>query len=340
VAGTELEHPASLYVSHQGARLHRIGERVQVRDPHGTLLRDLPLFGLQRIVLLGNIEVTNAAVSHFFRLGIDVVYLTGEGRFKGRLGALDLHDARVRLAQYRRWLDAPSRLDVARPIVAAKAASGRVLLMRKQRANDVDLAREIQAVALFLARIPRARDIDELMGLEGSCAQHHFAALRRVLKQDLGFQKRVRRPPTDPVNALLSFGYTVLFGQVDSAVRAAGLDPYIGSLHALENGRPSLVLDLMEEVRPIVVDSIVVRVVNEVMLTGRHFERQADGAVHMTRSAMARFLQVLYRRLEDPIVQPATERSVPIRQALELQALHYRRVVLGEDPAYRPVQIR
>lgn len=147
------------------------------------------------------------------------------------------------------------------------------------------------AIRSTLALVEKVETVEELMGVEGTAARHHFEALRLILKQDMGFKGRVRRPPTDPVNAMLSFGYTLLFNRMQSAVEQLGLDPLIGNLHRPEDRRASLALDLMEELRVLLVDSVVSGMVNRLEVVPGDFFKVPDKGVRMTEPTIAKLVK-------------------------------------------------
>ena len=189
-------------------------------------------------------------------------------------------------------------------------------------------------------RHPQAESaLGTLNGLEGAGGAAFFKGFRLLLRQELGFDGRHRRPPTDPVNALLSFGYTLLMNHVLSAVQIAGFDPYIGYLHSEGYGKPALALDLMEEMRTPIVDSVVLTVVNKQILTAKHFE-DTLGVHQLTASGRKAFLEQFEQRLNTEIQHPVFQYKATYRRCLELQARLLAKWLMGEVPTYTPFQIR
>jgi CRISPR-associated protein Cas1 len=189
-------------------------------------------------------------------------------------------------------------------------------------------------------RYPQAKSaLGALQGLEGAAGAAYFGALRLLFKQDLGFDGRHRRPPTDPINALLSFGYVLLMNHVLSAAQIAGFEPYIGYLHSEGYGKPSLALDLMEEMRTPIVDSVVLTVVNKQILQAHHFD-ESMGVYQLTPGGRKLFLQQFEQRLNTEIQHPVFEYKASYRRCLELQARLLAKYLMGEIPAYRPFQVR
>jgi CRISPR-associated protein Cas1 len=178
-----------------------------------------------------------------------------------------------------------------------------------------------------------------LLGLEGSGSAHYFGVFGQVLKYDLGFRKRVRRPPTDPINAMLSLGYVLLANQVASAVNVAGLDPYVGFLHGSKYGKPALALDLMEEFRPIVVDSVVMTLVNTGAIKAKDFE-ETLGAFRLTDGGRKTFLQKYEERPNTAIQHPTFDYKVTYRKAIEVQTRLLGKWLQNEIETYPPFVVR
>lgn len=261
-----------VYVTEQGAEVGVAGERLVVRKGR-SVLADARIADCGQVVLMGNVQVTSQAVRALLAGGVEVLYLTRGGRFVGRLaGGLGGHVA-LRRAQYRRFVDEASALALARQFIRGKVRNMTVLLLRHQRERHDDaIAVALGRLRAALGSLEGASTTDEVMGVEGAATREYFGAFGRLIQAEgIAFTARLRRPPPDPVNVLLSFGYTLLAGAIHGMVEQAGLDPYLGALHAPERGRPSLVLDLMEEFRPVVVDATVLRVLNTKAIGARDF---------------------------------------------------------------------
>ncbi|MBF0500158.1 MAG: CRISPR-associated endonuclease Cas1 [Candidatus Riflebacteria bacterium] len=331
---------AAVYITAQGARLARVGERMLVRSREGKILNDVPFFRVQEIICMGSVDVTHSALMALQRRSIDVVFLTMDGRFKCRVSNLQPRAVRCRMRQYERASDPEFRLRVSREMVRGKLGISRVWLMRQNRNRDEILAGQVIGVKDCLDALDDAKTVDELMGIEGTAARYHFEGLRCLLKQDLGFAGRVRRPPTDPVNAMLSFGYTLLFNRVLSAVERAGLDPMLSNLHAIDDRRASLALDLMEEFRTLVVDSTVLSLVNRIEMVPGDFRVEDGKGVRMSEGAIARFVKGIQSRLSDSVTHPVNGKSYALKDLITQQAWQYKSVVLGEAAEYKPVTTR
>lgn len=263
------------YITTQGARIVREGRHLLVKkgdDTYATLFT----YKLDQILLFGNINVTHSAMVQLMRDGIDIVFLTKSGRYLGRIEPPESKNVFLRKRQFLMQDDPVFVLGMAKSLAAGKMNNMAALLMRIKRTRKTPeagvLARNIMDLAPKLAR---AESVEAVLGFEGRASALYFKGFRHGFVQDQGFAKRVRRPPTDPVNAVLSLVYTFVLNRVYAAVRRAGLDPYPGSLHFLEYGRHSLVLDLMEEFRTIIADTLVLSLFNLNMLQNDDFVRIA-----------------------------------------------------------------
>ncbi|MBM9520563.1 CRISPR-associated endonuclease Cas1 [Desulforhopalus vacuolatus] len=251
-----------IYVTTQGARITREGRHLLVKSGEDTY-RTIFIHKVEQLLLCGNIQITPSARNVLFRNGIDTVFLTRDGRYLGRFSIPEQKNIILRRRQFAFADDEPFCLNFARQIVTGKLANLSTVLMRIYRKKKKKhIVEKVQKIRKLTEQVATAKSVDSLRGYEGRGSALYFSLFNTGFDHDQGFRRRVRRPPTDPVNALLSLLYTFLYNQVYSAVRQAGLDPYIGALHTPDYGRYSLVLDLMEEFRPILVDTLVLALFN------------------------------------------------------------------------------
>lgn len=360
------------YIMEQGATAGLESERLVVRKGK-TLLSSLHLFKLRQVVLLGNISLTPAAIAALMRSGIDTIFMTRSGRYLGRLQPPHGKNITLRCDQFKKMGDSKFCLDAARSIVSGKIVNCRAVLLRLDR-NRENLGLEDQVLGLkrLARRASESEDMDELRGFEGRSAVLYFDGFSRgFLAEGVKFEKRVRRPPTDPVNALLSLGYTFLFNTVMAAVSMVGFDPYLGCLHAVEYGRPSLALDLMEEWRPLLVDSLVLSLFNLRVLTpddfesGRFEQEETRGfeeggiadeptvdcekrgcshppalPVKLTAAGFRKFITHFERKIGESIQYPPGGQQLSYRDCIREQARRFARYVRGEESSYRPMTVR
>ncbi len=268
-----------LYVVEQGARVTKTGERIIIRKESETL-QTVPAFALEQVVLFGNIELTPPARNFLLDQGIDTVFMSMGGRFRGRLSSFSGNNIELRQTQFAKCQEEAFLLDLAQRFVQGKLANCRTLLRRHQRrAQSEKVEKALVRMRRSIRQLESGCTLDQVRGHEGDGSASYFGCLTELIKQPgFEFRKRTRRPPRDPFNAILSFGYTMLLGTVLTAIQVVGLDPFLGALHAPRNGRPSIALDLMEEFRPLLVDSVAIRMVNRRQLLAEDFEYQESAS--------------------------------------------------------------
>ncbi|MBW2308574.1 MAG: CRISPR-associated endonuclease Cas1, partial [Deltaproteobacteria bacterium] len=223
------------YVLEQNASVNREGERLLIKKD-GKMLHALHLFKLDQLVLFGNVFLTPAAVSHLLRLGVDTVFMSRMGHYRGRLQPAFSKNITLRCEQFKKMSQETFCLKTAQAIVAGKLANMRTVLLRLNRNREgLRLEDHILSLKQLALKTAEAESLDSVRGFEGRGAVLHFEGLSRgFLAEGVEFKKRVRRPPTDPVNALLSLGYTLLFNTVMAGVSLVGLDPFLGCLHTVD----------------------------------------------------------------------------------------------------------
>jgi len=256
-----------IYITEQGAVLAKRGGRLLVRKGKETLL-DIPALEVSQVILFGSVSITPATVPFLLGRGIDVTYLTQQGRYKGRLQPEFSKNVTLRRQQFVRASDPAFCLEVAKAIILGKLANARTICLRQHReGSDGVIGQVIQQMGRAMGEVARARDIEEVRGQEGAAGAAYYEAFGRMIKAPgFSFKGRTKRPPRDPVNGLLSLGYTMLHNNVYAMINVVGLDPYQGFLHTGRYGHPTLASDLMEEFRAIVVDSMVLSVINKRIL--------------------------------------------------------------------------
>ncbi len=332
-----------VYVLTQGAYVRKRGETLRV-EAQGELLEDVPIAQVRQVCLFGNVQISTQAVAALADAQIPIVYLSRGGHFRAMTTGLPLHNVLLRKAQYERIGDPEVVLELARGIVEAKIHNQRVMLMRNSRAPEATALARMQAAeeAARAAPTPAAA-----RGFEGEAAAEYFRHFASMFRQDEGedplarfdFEGRNRRPPRDPINAMLSFGYALLGKDLTAICLAVGLDPALGAFHAPGFRRPALALDLMEEFRPLVVDSTVLTLVNNRMVSLRDFVRVGD-ACELRDGARRRFLEAYERRLQALVTHPLFGYRISYRRAMDVQCRLFGRRLAGELPAYAGFRTR
>ena len=254
--------------------------------------------------------------------GIECAFLSSAGVFRGFLAPAKGRGAALRLAQYEAYLSPERRLEIARKIVARKIKNSDTMLSRYARNHpEFDAKREQDRLFAAQYATSNAVSTESLMGFEGEAAAAYFAAFGRMLGGGFHFKERSKRPPRDPANALLSFGYTLLSSEATSAVAGAGLDPAIGMLHSLAEGRPSLALDLMEPFRTAVVDRLVLHIANRRLLSPLDdFTSDLDNGPRLSDSARRKFLMAYEERMTETFTRGRSEKTTCLRECLRAEA--------------------
>ena len=260
-----------VYIKTQGARIIKEGRHLLVKKGDATY-NTLFTYKLRQIVIFGNVEITHRALAQLMRFEIDTVFLTQNGRYLGRIASPEARNVFLRKRQYDLLGDQDFGLRMARAIVSGKLANMATILMRIKRTRDDGLSGpKAHAIQDLLKPIQETDNLNSIRGYEGRGSALYFEAFPHGFIENMGFVRRIRRPPTDPVNSILSLLYTFLMNRVYAAVRVAGLDPYPGFLHTLDYGRYSLVLDLMEEFRTIIADTLALSLFNLKILKKEDF---------------------------------------------------------------------
>ena len=336
---------AVLYVQEPGAHVGKRSEHLIVRKD-GKQLTQVPMAAVRQVCVVGNVQVSTQALDVLAANEIPVSYLTGHGRFVGAFVPAVRKNVGLREAQFRKFADPVECLTLARAVVRAKLSNQRTLLMRSLR-GDGDRGRDEPAardIGELLKRLDRAATVDTVLGLEGQGAALYFGEFARFLRvqppgRGFDFAARTRRPPKDPVNALLSFAYAMLTKDCFAAVCAVGFDPYKGFFHANRHGKPSLALDLMEEFRPVIADSVVLTLVNNEMLTPDDFLTWRD-ACHLTDAGRKAFFRAYEQRKATEVTHPVYGYRMTYSRMLEVQARMLAAYVRGSVPAYTGFTVR
>lgn len=257
----------AVYVLEPGAYLRRAGESLKVMQGR-RMLEQIPAHDLQKLILVGHISLSSGVLDFLIRKRVETVFMTPFGRFRARLLPHEHRHVALRRAQYLRLSDDAAALKCAVTLVQGKLTNMRRFLLQRAGAYQSDALKRAAVKIKGLGRyLDSASNGDVVRGMEGLGARIYFGAFHDMIRNEaFTFQGRNRRPPRDPMNALLSFVYTLLTNEVLSAIQACGLDPYMGALHAIAYGRPSLACDLVEEYRAFLGDRLVLGLVNKRMI--------------------------------------------------------------------------
>lgn len=330
---------ATLYVTESGARIEKEYRRLLVTKQDDVLLA-VPLGRLSEVVLVGRAGATTPALLMLLDEGIPLSFVTRSGKLRGRLTPPSPKNLDLRHAQYDHARDPDFCLAVGRAIVDGKLRNSRALAYRIRRSRPRIAAQWLKRIEQAVAAAAQADDMDTLRGIEGAAAKAYFQVFRSALRPEMTFEKRTRRPPRDPANALLSFGYTLLTQNLITACEVVGLDPYDGFFHADKYSRPALALDLVEEFRGPVVDSVVQLVINKRVLAPGDFEPGPEGGIYLSHRGLRKFLRQYTQRLNTEILHPYYHRRLTYQRIFEVQARLLAKTIQGELDKYPPFRVR
>jgi CRISPR-associated protein Cas1 len=336
---------AVLYVQEPGSHVGKRSEHLVVRKDGQEITR-VPMHAIRQLVVFGNVQVSTQALETLAANEIPITYLTGYGRFIGTFAPAERKNVGLREAQFRRFADPAECLTLSKAVVRGKLSNQRALLMRSlrgdgDRGSDEPAARNL---AELIRRLDGAPTLETVLGLEGQGAALYFGEFGRFLRaqppgRGFEFTCRNRRPPRDPVNALLSFAYAMLTKDCFAAVSTVGFDPYKGFFHSNRHGKPSLALDLMEEFRPVIADSVVLTLLNNEMLTPADFLVWRE-ACQLTDTGRRKFFQVYEQRKATVVTHPVYSYKMSYSRMLEVQARMLAAYVRGSVPAYTGFRVR
>ncbi len=323
-----------VYVQVQGGYVSKHGDVLVIKEK-GKKVAEARLFETSQLTVMGNAQVTTQAVQELCRRGVPIVYTSSGGWFYGMTTGAMHKNVELRLNQYRAVCDEERSLALARRFVATKIRNCRTMLRRNAESVEKETLRRLKESA---AGAESAESMGTLLGMEGTAARIYFEAFpamirRSELESIFDFEGRNRRPPRDPVNAMLSFAYSLLVKDLAVTLRSVGFDPMLGFYHKPRYGRPSLALDLMEEFRPLVADSTVIGAINNRVVGPDDFVR-AGGGVNLKRRARRAFISAYERRMDQLVRHPVFGYQISYRRVLDVQARLLGRFLDGEIPDY------
>ncbi|MBE9042577.1 CRISPR-associated endonuclease Cas1 [Oscillatoriales cyanobacterium LEGE 11467] len=328
---------ATLYLTDQGTTVYKEHLRFVVCVAPGEKL-EIPIREIDRILIFGNIQLTTQVIAACLQEQIPVLFLSSSGQYRGHLWSLNPLHLDSEIIQIKKHKEEDFQRETSRSIIRGKLLNSKQLLLRFNRKRKVaTVMQAVEGITADLASLERVDNLDTLRGYEGIGAARYFPAWGQLItNREFQFAKRVRHPPTDPVNALLSFGYTILLNNVVSLIIAEGLSPYFGNLHYGEDRKTYLAFDLMEEFRSPIVDSLVLKVINKKIIKFNDFEpTRSSAGIYLTASARRTFLDQLEKQMNEEVSHPDLQSLVTYRQAVGLQIRRYKRS-LQRGVAYEP----
>jgi CRISPR-associated protein Cas1 len=340
-----------VYILEPGSYLRREGVSLKVVK-EGKTIQDIPAEGLKRLILVGYVSLSGGVLDFLIRQRIETVFITPTGRYRARLAVDEHRHVSLRIAQYRKLSEDQFALKTAIIIVSGKIDNMyRLLLLRARQYQDGDLRNAAARLAVLKASSLKSDNMDLLRGLEGAATRIYYGAFRRFIKNEsFVFNGRSKRPPLDPVNAMLSFVYTLLTNEVLSAIKTAGLDPYLGSLHEISYGRPSLACDLVEEYRCFLGDRLVLGLINRKAVTPDDFvirkntpveftdetEMKSRRPVEMKPAISRAFISAYEQMMSRRVLYPPQGKEIEYRRVILNQVRQFAQYLENPDKPYAP----
>ena len=324
-----------VYITDHGALIKLSGGKIIIEKTKKTLL-EIPKNTIDGLVILSSVQITSQAVIEFLNMGVPVTWISNTQKFYGRLESM-AHVNVMRQAKQIKMQDSNFYLSMTQKIIEAKLHNQQVILRRyNRRRNSDNVSKIIKSIETITKFIPNTILINRIMGYEGIAAKNYFAGLAEMVSKDFTFEKRSRRPPRDMFNSMLSFGYSLLMSEVHTAINNAGLHPYFGFMHAMKEHHPALASDLMEEWRPVIVDSMVMALVSHNEIKPDCFEKANSEGIYLTSEGRRNFLKAYEKKL-----QTLSENKYSYRHLIRRQAENYARALLeGDANRYEPFKIR
>lgn len=337
----------TLYVMSKGAYLHRDHQTLQVRVERETKLA-VPIHHLSSVAVFGPVMVSPGAMELCAECGVAVTFLSPAGRLVARVDAPGSGNVMLRRAQFRAADDAQARASLARQFVAGKLRNARTVVQRagresKEPDDEVALKRAAVDIAHAMRHLETANELDVIRGREGEAARAYFGVFSSMVRWDratFAMRERTRRPPRDPLNALLSFLYALLLHDCVAALTSVGLDPSVGFLHEDRSGRPSLALDLMEEFRPLLADRLTLSLINRRQVGPAGFQVRDGGAVEMDERTRRTVVEQYQARKQEEVTHPLLNQAVRTAELPFLQARLLARTLRGDLPLYPPCVLK
>lgn len=331
----------TLYITTQGSYLHKERETLVIEQERRKVAQ-LPVHAIGHIFCFGNVLVSPFLMGFCGENNVNLVFYTENGRFLGRLQGRQSGNVLLRRAQYRKSETEP--VSIARNIIAAKIQASKRVLQRRQRnhGEQAEVQAAITKINFSLEQLQRVETLDLIRGIEGEAAANYFGVFQYLLSDKSGFtfDGRNRRPPRDPINALLSFLYSVLGKDISGALQGVGLDPQVGFLHADRPGRDSLAQDILEEFRAWWVDRLVLSLVNRGQIRLQDFIKEASGAINIKPDARKLLFQNLQQKKQEKIIHPYLQEEVEVGLLPYIQAMLLARHLRGDLSQYPPFLMR
>lgn len=328
-----------IYITRDGCFVRKVRETIVV-EQEKTKIMQVPIHNISGIYCLGRVMMSPDLMAHCANNNVNIAFFTPYGRFQARIEGPQSGNVLLRKAQFRKAESNP--LDIAKNIIAAKIKSSKTVLQRRIRnhGSSPELEHAVKRLNYSLKSIPKCKDINKLRGIEGEGAANYFSVFDQLLtaqaQKEFTFAGRTKRPPTDPINAVLSFLYSMIGNECSAALQGVGLDPQIGFMHADRPGRASLAQDLLEEFRAWWADRLTLTLFNRQQLQTKHFKKQASGAIQLTDDGRKIVLIALQEKKQQEIIHPFLNEKTHIGLLPHIQSLLLARHLRGDLEQYPP----
>jgi len=333
----------TLYVTTPDSFLNRDGENIVISLNREKIFR-IPIHNLENIVCFNYMGVTPSLMGLCAERSVGLSFVSPNGKFLARVSGFAVGNVLLRKKQYAMSDSEDIAVGISKNFITGKILNSRAVLLRglrdhSDRTNAVAIKNETNYLLNNVKRLPKCISLDNILGVEGDSSKAYFSVLGQLIltqKETFYMNQRSRRPPKDNFNALLSFFYTILAREVESALETVGLDPYVGFLHRLRPGRPSLALDLMEELRPYMVDRFILSLINRRQVSEKDFISKESGGVLLREDSRRNILKEWQKRKQDKITHPFLDEKINIGLIPYAQALLLARFIRGDLEAYPP----
>jgi CRISPR-associated protein Cas1 len=328
---------STLYITNQGCCVQRRSGQILICKS-SKILQNVPETHVRQMILVGKINLTTPVISFCLQNGIEVVFLTQGGKFKGRLNGESNHSVELRKKQYERAFDREFCLSQARIIVAGKIRN-QIALLRRQT-GEASLENEIDSLKRLVSKAETSDSIESLLGVEGSTSALYFRGFGKCLPPTWKFEKRTAHPPKDEINSLLSLAYTLIYNRLTTNLHLTGFDAYQGYFHQVRDGHAALASDLMEEFRSAIADSLVLRLIKRKQLKPEDFFR-CGGEIRLVGEAQKVFFSEFEAKMES---KRQTDfqggQSLSYSNIIKRQIYHFADVIMGKTPRYQPFVLK
>jgi len=328
---------AAIYLIEQGTNIYKDYQRFIIHVSEKPKL-EIPIREVEQILVFGNIQLSTPVIQICLQEQIPVLFLSQSGQYYGHLWSAESRHLNIELVQIEKRSNARFQLNISKAIVYGKLTNSKQLLLRLNRKRkEVDIETAISGISQDIEALELTNDLDTLRGYEGVAAARYFRAFSKLITNPkFEFSLRNRQPPTDPINSLLSFGYTLLFNNVLSFIIVEGLSPYLGNFHYGEHQKFYLAFDLMEEFRSPIVDSLVLKIINTAVFKPQDFDivPKTQG-VYLNQLARRVFIKYFENRMNEESSHPDLQSQVTYRHIIQLQVRRYKHSLLSGVP-YEP----